>query len=67
MKILRFVIFGFILAVGGQTIFAQRQSILVAPQTTDPNITTNLNNHYVSLSRRNYSSRKLSRPCLKEA
>lgn len=30
---------------------AQRQSVLIAPQTTDPEITTNLNNHYVSLNR----------------
>ena len=51
MKILRFIIFGFLLAVGGQPICAQRQSILVAPQTTDANITTNLNNHYVSVNR----------------
>ena len=51
MKILRFIIFSFLLAVGGQTVNAQRQSILVAPQTTDPNITTNLNNHYVSVNR----------------
>jgi hypothetical protein len=51
MKILRFIIFSFLLAVGGQTAYAQRQSIFVAPQTTDPNITTNLNNHYVSVNR----------------
>ncbi len=51
MKILCFIIFSFLLAFGGQTIYAQRQSILVAPQTTDPNITTNLNNHYVSVNR----------------
>ncbi len=30
---------------------AQRQSVLIAPQTTDANITTNLNNHYVSINR----------------
>lgn len=30
---------------------AQRQSLFVAPQTTDPNISTNLNNHYVSINR----------------
>ncbi|MDQ3043224.1 MAG: IPT/TIG domain-containing protein [Acidobacteriota bacterium] len=51
MKILRFIVFSFLLLVGGQTAYAQRQSILVAPQTTDPNITTNLNNHYVSVNR----------------
>lgn len=32
-------------------ITAQRQSVLIAPQTTDPEITTNLNNHYVSINR----------------
>jgi hypothetical protein len=51
MKILRFIVLSFLLAFGGQTICAQRQSIFVAPQTTDPNITTNLNNHYVSVNR----------------
>lgn len=51
MQILRFIIIGFLLAVVGQTAYAQRQSILVAPQTTDPSITTNLNNHYVSVNR----------------
>ena len=51
MKIIRFIILSFLLAVGGQTAYAQRQSIFVAPQTTDPNITTNLNNHYVSVNR----------------
>lgn len=30
---------------------AQRQSVLIAPQTTDANITNNLNNHYVSINR----------------
>ncbi len=34
-----------------QIVVAQRQSVLIAPQTTDPNITTNLNNHYVSINR----------------
>lgn len=34
-----------------QSAFAQRQSVFIAPQTTDPNISTNLNNHYVSLNR----------------
>ncbi len=29
---------------------AQRQSFLIAPQTTDAEITTNLNNHYVSIN-----------------
>lgn len=41
----------FLTAFGGQTIFAQRQSRFVAPQTTDANISTNLNNHYVSINR----------------
>jgi hypothetical protein len=34
-----------------QTAWTQRQSIFVAPQATDPNITTNLNNHYLSINR----------------
>lgn len=34
-----------------QFAFAQRQSVLIAPQTTDANISTNLNNHYVSINR----------------
>lgn len=34
-----------------QTAHAQRQSVLIAPTTTDPNISTNLNNHYVSINR----------------
>jgi hypothetical protein len=34
-----------------QFAFAQRQSALIAPQATDPNISTNLNNHYVSINR----------------
>jgi len=51
MKILCFIVLSLLLAIGGQTIHAQRQSVLVAPQTTDPNITTNLNNHYVSVNR----------------
>lgn len=29
---------------------AQRQSVLIAPQTTDPQITTNLSNHFVSIN-----------------
>ncbi|MDQ3133100.1 MAG: IPT/TIG domain-containing protein [Acidobacteriota bacterium] len=51
MKFFQFIIFSFLLAFAGQTAFAQRQSVLIAPQTTDANITTNLNNHYVSLNR----------------
>lgn len=51
MKNFCFIIFGFLLVVGAQTVCAQRQSALVAPQTTDPNITTDLNNHYVSVNR----------------
>jgi len=51
MKILSYIILSFLLAFGGQTVYAQRQSIIVAPQTTDQNITTNLNNHYVSVNR----------------
>lgn len=34
-----------------QTAHAQRQSVFILPQTTDPNISTNLNNHYVSINR----------------
>ncbi len=37
--------------VFSQIAVAQRQSVLIAPQTTDPNISTNLNNHYVSINR----------------
>ncbi len=37
--------------VFSQIAAAQRQSVLIAPQTTDPNISTNLNNHYVSINR----------------
>lgn len=32
-------------------VVAQRQSTLILPQTTDPGITTNLNNHFVSINR----------------
>jgi len=32
------------------TALGQRQSIFVTPQTTDPEITTNLNNHYISFN-----------------
>ncbi len=39
------------LFVFSQIVAAQRQSVLIAPQTTDPNISTNLNNHYVSINR----------------
>lgn len=42
---------GFIILLFLQNGFAQRQSALVPPQTTDPNINTNLNNHYVSINR----------------
>ena len=41
----------FVILASLQSVIAQRQSALVAPQTTDPNITTNLNNHYVSINR----------------
>lgn len=34
-----------------QLAHAQRQSVFVAPQTTDPNISTNLSGHYVSINR----------------
>lgn len=34
-----------------QIINAQRQSVFILPQTTDANISTNLNNHYVSITR----------------
>lgn len=49
MIIQRVFIFSFLMLLFGQTVFAVRQSIFVAPQTTDPNISTNLNNHYVSI------------------
>ncbi len=51
MKIFRLILVIFLLASGAQWINAQRQSVLVAPQTTDSNITTNLNNHYASVNR----------------
>ncbi|HQZ96610.1 MAG TPA: carboxypeptidase-like regulatory domain-containing protein [Pyrinomonadaceae bacterium] len=35
----------------GRISLAQRQSSLILPQTTDPGITTNLNNHFVSINR----------------
>lgn len=38
------------LALFSITSLGQRQSVFVAPQTTDPEITTNLNNHYVSFN-----------------
>jgi len=34
-----------------QAVNAQQQSFFIAPQTTDSNISTNLNNHYVSINR----------------
>ncbi len=49
MQIMRFFILSLLILLVGQTVFAARQSIFVAPQTTDPNISTNLNNHYVSI------------------
>lgn len=33
------------------SVFCQRESVFIAPQTTDPSISTNLNNHYVSINR----------------
>ncbi len=33
-----------------QSVFSQRVSRFIAPQTTDSSITTNLNNHYVSIN-----------------
>lgn len=41
----------FALVFLSQIAAAQRQSVFIAPQTTDPNISTNLNNHYVSINR----------------
>lgn len=41
----------FALCLFFQAALAQRRSGFVAPQTTDPNISTNLNNHYVSINR----------------
>lgn len=41
----------FVILISLQSVIAQRQSALIAPQATDPNITTNLNNHYVSINR----------------
>lgn len=51
MNSLRIILAATLFIVFAQIVFAQRQSILVAPQTTDPNISTNLNNHYVSITR----------------
>lgn len=51
MKIIRLIIFLFLLTIGSKAVFAQRQSVFVAPQATDANISTNLNNHYVSVNR----------------
>ncbi|NOT47494.1 MAG: hypothetical protein HOP17_07060, partial [Acidobacteria bacterium] len=44
-------IFVFVFCLFLQELHAQRQSYLIAPQTTDPSISTNLNNHYVSINR----------------
>lgn len=43
-----FLIFVLIISV---PVVAQRQSVLIAPQVTDANISTNLNNHFVSINR----------------
>lgn len=51
MNSLKLLVAAITLIFFSQIAFAQRQSRLVAPQTTDPNITTNLNNHYVSINR----------------
>lgn len=51
MSKLRFFVAIFTLGFFLQTAPAQRQSVFVAPQTTDANISTNLNNHYVSITR----------------
>lgn len=48
---MRFPIFLLVsLALFSFPALGQRQSIFVAPQMTDPQITTNLNNHYVSVN-----------------
>lgn len=47
----RILITIFVFGIFFQIVQAQRQSVLIAPQTTDPNISTNLNNHYVSINR----------------
>ncbi len=51
MFIKRSIFGGFVIVVLLQSVLAQRQSLFVAPQTTDPQITTNLNNHYISINR----------------
>lgn len=45
-----FIFLLFFLAVFSIPALGQRQSIFVAPQATDPAISTNLNNHYVSFN-----------------
>lgn len=51
MSNIKLLIAVFALALFSNDVFAQRQSYLIAPQTTDPAISTNLNNHYVSINR----------------
>lgn len=51
MKFLHSVFIVSVLASVSLTAIAQRQSSLVSPQATDPEISTNLNNHYVSINR----------------
>lgn len=41
----------FVFCISLHDVRAQRQSFLIAPQTTDAKVTTNLNNHYVSINR----------------
>lgn len=51
MMFLRLILIAYVMASVSLTICAQRQSSLVSPQATDPEISTNLNNHYVSINR----------------
>lgn len=49
MRCLNIILFIGLMAVMSQ-IHGQRQSIFVAPQVTDPEITTNLSNHFVAIN-----------------
>jgi hypothetical protein len=51
MNFLRLISIASLFALMSLTVGAQRQSSLVSPQATDPEISTNLNNHYVSINR----------------
>ncbi len=50
MKTLQIIILSLLVSITSQVVFAQRQSSFIAPQITDSAITTNLNNHYVSIN-----------------